>query len=115
MRRHRKCVVCGAAFPKNSSPRRAYCDGACLALAYRDRRKAARIVAVAVLVTRDEPASTHGARLLPSLRQDPARRSRAASRCPLLLGPLPHPGLESGQGRRCVTCSRHHAVIGGVW
>ncbi|WP_116247720.1 DUF2116 family Zn-ribbon domain-containing protein [Nocardiopsis sp. FIRDI 009] len=58
MRRHRKCVVCGAALPKNSSPRRAYCDGACRALAYRDRRKAARIIGLAVVVTRDELAGT---------------------------------------------------------
>lgn len=53
-RRHRHCVVCGKPLPKRCSPQRKYCDGACKAAAYRDRRKAALILGTAMYAWRLE-------------------------------------------------------------
>ncbi|MGP9023198.1 DUF2116 family Zn-ribbon domain-containing protein (plasmid) [Streptomyces sp. BR1] len=46
--RHRHCVVCGKPLPRKSSPQRKYCDGACKAAAYRDRRKARQVFGTAM-------------------------------------------------------------------
>lgn len=53
-RRHRHCVVCGAALPKSCSPQWKYCDGGCKAAAYRDRQKARLILGTAMYAWRLE-------------------------------------------------------------
>jgi len=47
--RGRHCAVCSAPLPAGCSPQRRYCDAACRAQAYRERRRTRRMTAVGAL------------------------------------------------------------------
>ncbi|MFE5563126.1 hypothetical protein [Streptomyces sp. NPDC056544] len=54
MARIRYCASCGARLPRSASARRRYCDDACRAQAYRDRRRADRSFALGLMLAEAE-------------------------------------------------------------
>ncbi len=104
--RVRWCALCGARLPRDAVAGRRYCDAACRAQAYRERRAAERMFGVAVLLGGAlETGDRATVRDLSCLRNGHVRRRRPPPGRRALLGQVQDQGgHEPGTGpRRAVT------------